>query len=41
MLQPVPLLARPAAEAEGMTIGCGVLLLPLLNPVKVAGNRLR
>jgi alkanesulfonate monooxygenase SsuD/methylene tetrahydromethanopterin reductase-like flavin-dependent oxidoreductase (luciferase family) len=36
MLQPVPLLARLASEAEGMRIGAGVLLLPLLNPVEVA-----
>jgi alkanesulfonate monooxygenase SsuD/methylene tetrahydromethanopterin reductase-like flavin-dependent oxidoreductase (luciferase family) len=36
MLQPVPLLARLASEAEGMRIGAGILLLPLLNPVEVA-----
>ncbi len=36
MAQPIPLLARMAAEAEGMTIGPGVLLLPLLNPLQVA-----
>ncbi len=36
MLQPVPLLARVAAAAGGMTVGAGVLLLPLLNPVEVA-----
>lgn len=36
MFQPIPLLASLAAEAEGMTIGPGVLLLPLLNPVEVA-----
>jgi alkanesulfonate monooxygenase SsuD/methylene tetrahydromethanopterin reductase-like flavin-dependent oxidoreductase (luciferase family) len=36
MLQPVPLLARLAAEAEGMRVGAGILLLPLLNPVEVA-----
>jgi alkanesulfonate monooxygenase SsuD/methylene tetrahydromethanopterin reductase-like flavin-dependent oxidoreductase (luciferase family) len=36
MAQPIPLLARVAAEAGGMRIGPGVLLLPLLNPVQVA-----
>jgi alkanesulfonate monooxygenase SsuD/methylene tetrahydromethanopterin reductase-like flavin-dependent oxidoreductase (luciferase family) len=36
MLQPVPLLARLAAEAGGMRVGAGILLLPLLNPVAVA-----
>jgi alkanesulfonate monooxygenase SsuD/methylene tetrahydromethanopterin reductase-like flavin-dependent oxidoreductase (luciferase family) len=35
-LQSVPLLARVAAEAEGMTLGTAVLLLTLLNPVEVA-----
>jgi alkanesulfonate monooxygenase SsuD/methylene tetrahydromethanopterin reductase-like flavin-dependent oxidoreductase (luciferase family) len=34
--QPIPLLARMAAEAEGMTVGPGVLLVPLLNPLQVA-----
>lgn len=34
--QPIPTLARLAAEAEGMTLGTGVLLLPLLHPVDVA-----
>jgi alkanesulfonate monooxygenase SsuD/methylene tetrahydromethanopterin reductase-like flavin-dependent oxidoreductase (luciferase family) len=34
--QPVPTLARLAAEAEGLTLGTGVLLLPLLHPVDVA-----
>lgn len=38
MFQSVPLLARVAAEAEGMTVGTGVVLLPLLNPVEVAEN---
>lgn len=38
MLQSVPLLARIAAEAEGMTIGTGILLLTLLNPLEVAEN---
>ncbi len=36
MLQPIPLLARIAAEAGEMRIGTGVLLLTLLNPVEVA-----
>ena len=36
MLQPVPLLARLAADAGGLTVGCGILLVPLLNPVDVA-----
>src|ERR1044071_8015641 len=36
MFQAMPLLARLAAEAEGMRIGPGLLLLPLLNPVVVA-----
>jgi alkanesulfonate monooxygenase SsuD/methylene tetrahydromethanopterin reductase-like flavin-dependent oxidoreductase (luciferase family) len=38
MFQSVPLLARIAAAAEGMTVGTGVLLLTLLNPVEVAEN---
>jgi alkanesulfonate monooxygenase SsuD/methylene tetrahydromethanopterin reductase-like flavin-dependent oxidoreductase (luciferase family) len=38
MFQSVPLLARIAAEAGGMTVGTGILLLPLLNPVEVAEN---
>jgi alkanesulfonate monooxygenase SsuD/methylene tetrahydromethanopterin reductase-like flavin-dependent oxidoreductase (luciferase family) len=36
MLQPVPLLAYLAREAEGMAIGCNILILPLLDPVHVA-----
>ncbi len=36
MFQAMPLLARLAAEAEGMMLGPGLLLLPLLNPVVVA-----
>ena len=36
MFQATPLLARLAAEAEGMMLGPGLLLLPLLNPVVVA-----
>ena len=38
MFQPVPLLARVAAAADGMTVGTGVLLLTLLNPVECAEN---
>lgn len=38
MLQSVPLLARLAAEAGGMRVGAGILLLTLLNPVEVAEN---
>lgn len=34
--QPIPTLARVAAEAGGMTLGTGVLLLPLHHPVEVA-----
>lgn len=34
--QPVPTLARVAAEADGMDLGTGVLLLPLHHPVDVA-----
>jgi alkanesulfonate monooxygenase SsuD/methylene tetrahydromethanopterin reductase-like flavin-dependent oxidoreductase (luciferase family) len=36
MLQTVPLLARVAAEAGDMTLGTGIALLPLLNPVEAA-----
>jgi alkanesulfonate monooxygenase SsuD/methylene tetrahydromethanopterin reductase-like flavin-dependent oxidoreductase (luciferase family) len=36
MFQAMPLLARLAAEAQGMRLGPGLLLLPLLNPVIVA-----
>jgi alkanesulfonate monooxygenase SsuD/methylene tetrahydromethanopterin reductase-like flavin-dependent oxidoreductase (luciferase family) len=36
MFQAMPLLARLAAEADGMMLGPGLLLLPLLNPVIVA-----
>jgi alkanesulfonate monooxygenase SsuD/methylene tetrahydromethanopterin reductase-like flavin-dependent oxidoreductase (luciferase family) len=36
MFQAMPLLSRLAADAEGMEIGPGLLLLPLLNPVVVA-----
>ena len=36
--QSVPLLARVAGAAEGMTVGTSVLLLTLLNPVEVAEN---
>jgi alkanesulfonate monooxygenase SsuD/methylene tetrahydromethanopterin reductase-like flavin-dependent oxidoreductase (luciferase family) len=38
VLQSVPLLARVAAAAEGMTVGTAILLLTLLNPVEVAEN---
>ncbi len=34
--QPIPMLARIAAEAEGMTLGTGVILLPLHHPLGVA-----
>lgn len=34
--QPIPTLARVAAEADGMTLGTGCLLLPLHQPVEVA-----
>lgn len=34
--QPVPTLARVAAEAEGMDLGTGCLLLPLHHPLEVA-----
>jgi alkanesulfonate monooxygenase SsuD/methylene tetrahydromethanopterin reductase-like flavin-dependent oxidoreductase (luciferase family) len=36
MFQAMPLLARLSGEAQGMQIGPGLLLLPLLNPVIVA-----
>lgn len=36
MVQTTPLLARLAAEGEGMTFGPAVVLLPMLNPVVVA-----
>src|SRR5256884_1627150 len=34
--QPIPTLARVAAEARGMTLGTGCLLLPLHHPVEIA-----
>ncbi len=34
--QPIPTLARIAAEAEGMTLGTGIILLPLFQPLDVA-----
>ena len=34
--QPIPVLGRIAAEAEGMTLGTGILLLPLFQPLDVA-----
>jgi alkanesulfonate monooxygenase SsuD/methylene tetrahydromethanopterin reductase-like flavin-dependent oxidoreductase (luciferase family) len=36
MIQPMPLLAWLAAEAEGMTLGTNILVLSLLNPIQVA-----
>ena len=36
MMQPMPLLARLAAEGEGMTFGTAVILLSMLNPAVVA-----
>jgi alkanesulfonate monooxygenase SsuD/methylene tetrahydromethanopterin reductase-like flavin-dependent oxidoreductase (luciferase family) len=36
MLAPMPMLAHLAREAEGMTIGPNILIMPLLNPVHVA-----
>ena len=36
MLQIAPMMAYLLREAEGMTIGGNILLLPLLNPVHVA-----
>jgi alkanesulfonate monooxygenase SsuD/methylene tetrahydromethanopterin reductase-like flavin-dependent oxidoreductase (luciferase family) len=36
MLAPIPMLAYLAREAEGMTIGPNILIMPLLNPVHVA-----
>jgi alkanesulfonate monooxygenase SsuD/methylene tetrahydromethanopterin reductase-like flavin-dependent oxidoreductase (luciferase family) len=38
MLQNVPFLARMAAESATMTLGPGILLLTLLNPLEVAEN---
>lgn len=35
-IQTVPLLARLSAEADGMTLATGILLLGLLNPVEAA-----
>ena len=34
--QPIPTLARIAADARGLTLGTGVLLLPLHHPVDIA-----
>ena len=36
MLQPIPLLARLAAETGEMRLATCILLLPLLNPVDIA-----
>lgn len=38
MFQSVPLMARMAAAAEGLTVGTAIVLLTLLNPVEVAEN---
>jgi alkanesulfonate monooxygenase SsuD/methylene tetrahydromethanopterin reductase-like flavin-dependent oxidoreductase (luciferase family) len=38
MLQPVPMLARVAAESGSMTLGTAVLITTLLNPVETAEN---
>ena len=38
MMQAEPLVARLAAEAEGMTFGLAILLLAMQNPVIVAEN---
>jgi alkanesulfonate monooxygenase SsuD/methylene tetrahydromethanopterin reductase-like flavin-dependent oxidoreductase (luciferase family) len=34
--QPVPMLARVAAEVDGLTLGTGVLVLPLYHPLEAA-----
>src|SRR5881397_3405299 len=34
--QPIPTLARVAADAPGMTLGTGCLILPLHHPVEIA-----
>jgi len=36
MLAPIPLLAYLLPDAEGMTVGPNILIMPLLNPVHVA-----
>ena len=36
MPQPMPLMAWLLREAEGMTVGPNIRILPLLNPVQVA-----
>ena len=36
MFQPIPLLARLAAEAPGMTLGTSIFLLSLHNPLEAA-----
>src|SRR5688572_10976246 len=36
MLAPIPMLAYLMREAEGMTIGPNILIMPLLNPIHVA-----
>ena len=34
--QPIPTLGRIAAEAEGLTLGTGIILLPLFQPLDIA-----
>ena len=41
MLATIPMLAYLAREAEGMTVGPNILVVPLLNPVHVAEDALR
>lgn len=36
LAQPIPILASIAEDADPMTIGTGILLLPLLHPIEVA-----
>ena len=40
MLAPIPMLAYLLREAEGMTIGPNILIMPLLNPVHVDATRI-
>jgi alkanesulfonate monooxygenase SsuD/methylene tetrahydromethanopterin reductase-like flavin-dependent oxidoreductase (luciferase family) len=40
MLQPVPILGRVAAEAEGLQLGTSILISTLLNPVELVENAL-
>ena len=41
MLAPIPMLSYLLRDAEGMTIGTNILIMPLLNPVHVAEDPLR